>query len=97
MNISRFKLEEFMDEAGKGLEQDDETIGAGMDADVASEWYGAFGDMYPLKLTKAGPDASDERLRHSLVGQPQLYWFLLPCCSFRRRILQLIGRNPRYS
>ncbi|KAK8069207.1 hypothetical protein PG994_005823 [Apiospora phragmitis] len=46
-NAKALSVEEFMDEVSKKLEQGDETIGAGMGADVVSKWYGAFGDMYP--------------------------------------------------
>ncbi|KAK8879787.1 NAD(P)-binding protein [Apiospora arundinis] len=46
-NDKSLSVEEFMDEVGKKLEQGDETISAGMGADVVSKWFGAFGDMYP--------------------------------------------------
>ncbi|KAK8044858.1 short-chain dehydrogenases/reductase [Apiospora rasikravindrae] len=46
-NAKALSVEEFMNEVGKKMEQGDETIGAGMGADVVSKWYDAFGDMYP--------------------------------------------------
>ncbi|EOD43717.1 putative short-chain dehydrogenases protein [Neofusicoccum parvum UCRNP2] len=45
-NPSALSVEEFMGEVSKKLEEGDETIGAGMGADVVEKWFGAFGEQY---------------------------------------------------
>lgn len=45
-NPNALSLEEFMQEVSEKLEKGDETIGAGMSANVVEKWYNAFGDMY---------------------------------------------------
>ncbi|KAI0018870.1 NAD(P)-binding protein [Xylariomycetidae sp. FL0641] len=45
-NLSSMTVEEFMGEITKKMENDDETISAGMGDDVVEKWYSAFGDMY---------------------------------------------------
>ncbi|KAI1759372.1 NAD(P)-binding protein [Hypoxylon sp. FL1150] len=45
-NPNALSLGEFMQEVSEKLEKGDETIGAGMSADVVEKWYNTFGDMY---------------------------------------------------
>lgn len=46
-NPKALSVGEFMDEVGRKWEQGEETIGAGMGADLVSQWYNTFGGMYP--------------------------------------------------
>lgn len=45
-NPNALSVEEFMDEVARKLERGDETIGAGMAAELVDRWFGAFGDQY---------------------------------------------------
>merc|ERR1712032_745613 len=45
-NPSALSVDEFMEEVSKKLENGDETIGAGMGADVVEKWFGTFGEQY---------------------------------------------------
>ncbi|KAI0179792.1 NAD(P)-binding protein [Hypoxylon sp. FL1284] len=45
-NPNALSLEEFMQEVSDKLEKGDETIGAGMGADVVKKWYSTFDGMY---------------------------------------------------
>ncbi|OTA86913.1 hypothetical protein M434DRAFT_399718 [Hypoxylon sp. CO27-5] len=45
-NPNSLSLEEFMEEVSQKLENGEETIGAGMSADLVRRWYSTFGDMY---------------------------------------------------
>ncbi|KAI0598424.1 NAD(P)-binding protein [Biscogniauxia sp. FL1348] len=45
-NPSALTVYEFMEEVAVKLERGDETIGAGMAADVIDKWYRALGDIY---------------------------------------------------
>ena len=46
-NPKALSVEEFMDEVARKWEQGEETIGAGMGADLVSKWFNTFGDMSP--------------------------------------------------
>lgn len=48
-NADALSVDEFMDEVARKLEKGDETIGAGMSADVLKKWYGQFGEVYKKK------------------------------------------------
>lgn len=45
-NPDALSIEEFVEETGRRLEGGEETIGAGMAADVVKKWFDTFGDMY---------------------------------------------------
>ena len=45
-NPNALTVEEFMKEVSQKFENGDETIGAGMSAEVIDRWYGAFGKQY---------------------------------------------------
>lgn len=45
-NPNALSVEEFMEEVSRKLEKGDDTIGAGMGADVVEKWYAAFGEQY---------------------------------------------------
>jgi short-subunit dehydrogenase involved in D-alanine esterification of teichoic acids len=48
-NPDALSVDEFMAELAKKLERGDETIGAGMSADIVQKWYDQFGEFYAKK------------------------------------------------
>ncbi|OIW32771.1 NAD(P)-binding protein [Coniochaeta ligniaria NRRL 30616] len=48
-NPDALSVDEFMEEVAAKLEKGDDTIGAGMSADVVKKWYDQFGEFYSNK------------------------------------------------